>query len=828
MGREHMSKEINIKVNARHIGQLGRELVTDYVTALTELVKNSYDADSEAVEVIFEDMLSGQGKIIIADTGCGFTVDDIENKWAVIGTNSKVRNPYSIKYKRRCVGRKGIGRYSVERLAEYCTLYSFANSEAPIKYYTNWNKYEGIDYNELKQRIEVLKNNSDFESAKYIKRAIEYLLLSDKIDEEAKNTIRQKILAGCDLDYTMFYSESMLNRVERYLYPIYESYNGLEERVEEVKNVIEELQGVEKDFYYGKLEELYHKNHNYEKNDEPYTGTFLVLDCLRDNWTKEDIEKVIKEFRLLVSPFKGKSNFSLYITAPEYELYEVELQNNILERRYAKVEAVLRTQKAENGKNVSAFSATYVDREGADKKITEEFDDKCICGDLEITLYYFLRDQSLKFDGLKAKEAKDVLDAFCGVKIYRDGFRVRPYGEEGNDWLLLDRTKIRDPHSYRVGNNQVIGVVNINSDDNPLLIDATNREAIIENEAFAQLKQIVHKCINIIENHRYAEYLEEKKRTIIAQEEEIRKQEQIDLRNEINQKRELLETVLQQGDVSNVGKVVEQILDTVSSDQKKERKHYEKTRQEYEKKLRESNNELQLYKNLAALGILAGSFGHETDDAIARILLNIEYPREILLSTFPNNDDIAASFDDLDSDINRISCYSDLLVAFLKKKKRSEVRNLCFKEIIEKIVGYYQVLVDEYQVRIDTADLEEFRCRIVMKQIDLESIIVNLLTNAFEALKGVRGSRIIKIATASLGDGYTIVVEDSGAGVPENLREWIFIPLNTTKQEDGVGLGLTIVKDIVESYSGKIDIGESAILGGARFEIRFPIIEVEI
>ena len=101
-----MDREINIKVNARHIGQLGRELVTDYVTALTELVKNSYDADSEAVEVTFTDMLSGQGRIVIADTGCGFTADDIENKWAVIGTNSKVEAPYSLGAKRRCAGRK--------------------------------------------------------------------------------------------------------------------------------------------------------------------------------------------------------------------------------------------------------------------------------------------------------------------------------------------------------------------------------------------------------------------------------------------------------------------------------------------------------------------------------------------------------------------------------------------------------------------------------------------------------------------------------------------------------------------------------------------------
>ncbi len=547
-----MGKEINIKVNARHIGQLGRELVTDYVTALTELVKNSYDADSEAVEVIFENMLSKQGRVIIADTGCGFTSDDIENKWAVIGTNSKVKNPYSEKYKRRCVGRKGIGRYSVERLAEYCTLYSFTKTEAPVKYYTNWNKYEGIDFKELKQRIQILKNNPDFESAKYIKRAVEYLLLSDRIDEESKKTIKEKLLAGCNLDYTIFYRKNMLSRMEQILYPIYEKYMGLEERVEEIKNVIEELHGVEKDFFYQKLERLYQRVYSGRMDNEPYTGTFLVLDCLRDDWTKKDIEKVIKEFRLLVSLFKEKNEFSIYITASEYE------------------------------------------------------------------------------------------------------------------------------------------------------------------------------------------------------------------------------------------------------------------------------NELQLYRNLAALGILAGSFGHETDDAIARILLNIEYPKQRLFRVFPNDDDVEAAFDDLDNDIWRISCYSDLLVAFLKKKKRSEAINLSFKKIIEEVVGYYQVLVEEYQVDIDIGDLEEFQCKMAMKQIDLESIIINFLTNAFEALKGVTGARIIKISAASLEEGYCVAVEDSGKGVPENLREWIFIPLNTTKKEDGVGLGLTIVKDIVESYAGKIVIGDSAVLGGARFETFFP------
>ena len=113
------------------------------------------------------------------------------------------------------------------------------------------------------------------------------------------------------------------------------------------------MEGEEKELYYNKLRTLYKK---IGKNKEQYyTGTFLILDSLRDNWKKEDIEKVIKEFRLLVSPFEEKNNFSIYITAPEYDLYEVKLENNILRQRYAKVEAKIKTQSIDNGERKNSF-----------------------------------------------------------------------------------------------------------------------------------------------------------------------------------------------------------------------------------------------------------------------------------------------------------------------------------------------------------------------------------------------------------------------------------------------------------------------------------------
>mgnify|MGYP000275807608 FL=1 len=94
---------------------LGRDLITDRITAVYELVKNCYDANATLVEVKFENLgyISENGKIIIADNGIGMSFIDIKDKWMVVGTNSKRANLYSEEpFNRKYVGEKGIGRYS--------------------------------------------------------------------------------------------------------------------------------------------------------------------------------------------------------------------------------------------------------------------------------------------------------------------------------------------------------------------------------------------------------------------------------------------------------------------------------------------------------------------------------------------------------------------------------------------------------------------------------------------------------------------------------------------------------------------------------------------
>lgn len=112
--------------------------------------------------------------------------------------------------------------------------------------------------------------------------------------------------------------------------------------------------------------------------------------------------------------------------------------------------------------------------------------------------------------------------------------------------------------------------------------------------------------------------------------------------------------------------------------------------------------------------------------------------------------------------------------------------------------------------------------RLNMRQVDLESVIINLITNAYAQLKVCDDNRKIVVRAWREHDTVKLCVEDSGPGVPPEDREKIFKAFVSTK-EDGIGLGLNIVRDIVKSYGGEITCKESTALGGACFAIDFVI-----
>jgi len=125
---------------------LGRDLITDRITAVYELVKNCYDANSTKVQVCFENVttISNEGKIIISDNGIGMSFTDIKDKWMVVGTNSKRIKQYSdAPFNRKYVGEKGIGRFAVDKLGERVEIRTKEEgSKNWLVVKINWDEYE--------------------------------------------------------------------------------------------------------------------------------------------------------------------------------------------------------------------------------------------------------------------------------------------------------------------------------------------------------------------------------------------------------------------------------------------------------------------------------------------------------------------------------------------------------------------------------------------------------------------------------------------------------------------------------------------------------------
>lgn len=802
-----MAKNLYFRTNSRHIGQLGRELVTDFVTALVELVKNSYDADAGSVQIKIENANTPYSRIIVTDTGVGMTQEEFEKKWMVIGTSNKVSEPYTPNGRKR-TGKKGIGRFSVERLAERATIYSFTSQE-DFKVSINWNRYEEISVDALKQRIKILREGKDVSAAKFIANQLEYYLLLSNVDEQDRKIVEQ--YAEVVDNYELLFQGSILSDIERLILPVLEKKEGTEYGIEEIGNPLEWIESRSEEENYKLLEELKGREKKTE-NDNKTTGMVLVLERLRDNWRQKDIDKLQKELRLLVAPeFIEKDPFYIELVADQFNIPEEMSVNDILYMRYAKLDASI----MDEGKK-SVIS--YQDNDGNRKEVREQYEIPLLCGDITFELYYFLRDAvHMKNETYDYRFALRILDTYCGIKVYRDNFRVKPYGEIGNDWLELDKEKVKHTNEYKVGNNQTVGIIKISDATNPLLIDATNREGIIENQAYEQLKEFILRCMNIISEIR-REAFEKSKSELDKSKEEKKKRQKQEERYRRQQDKRFQDTMNLMKSGASV-KVVQSAFEQWKQDeeryQKEKEEQYEQTENAYQKVLDYQENELSMYKNLATLGILTGNFGHETQDIISRIGNSIAY-FEALTPTIENRH-FGNITGILKSDFARVEGYSSMIVEFLRKHKRDVKENLDFGVVLNDICNLYIGMLLEFQIDFSWNSQNEI-C-FTMRQIDLESIIINMITNAFEQLKG-KPQRIIYIQFSQDDENIYLEFEDSGNGVPIDKREKIFQAFVTTK-EDGIGLGLNIVKDIVKSYGGTIKVLDSEKLGGARFLIHF-------
>jgi C4-dicarboxylate-specific signal transduction histidine kinase len=233
------------------------------------------------------------------------------------------------------------------------------------------------------------------------------------------------------------------------------------------------------------------------------TGTRLTIRKARSPWSDQLLRKVYQTLRRLQSPLRDdEARFRVQLRCPEHPEYENIDPTDILERAHYEFRALVDRDGSCDFEYACKHPGVPArQRAGTDDLVQKARDElrgaSPTCGPFYLNLYVWDRSSNyLQASGV----SRDELNAMCGVSLFRDHMRVLPYGEPGNDWLFLDQERINVP-TERIANNQVIGLVQVDQAQNLLLRDKTNREGLIENDSFLDLRALVRAVFRVFTSH---------------------------------------------------------------------------------------------------------------------------------------------------------------------------------------------------------------------------------------------------------------------------------------------------------------------------------------
>ncbi len=235
---------------------------------------------------------------------------------------------------------------------------------------------------------------------------------------------------------------------------------------------------------------------------------------------------------------------------------------------------------------------------------------------------------------------------------------------------------------------------------------------------------------------------------------------------------------------------------------------------EADKELKESQEQLMRQEKLAVIGRLASSIGHELRNPLGVISNSVYYLNMKLKDT---DEKVTKYLNILEGEVQRSNRIISHLLDFAKIKSLSleEVDvNKIVKDVLENIKLPNNIILEKY------LDVELPKIQLDASQI--QQAFQNIILNAVEAMP--RGGNL-EIKTLASENIVEIIVKDTGIGIPKDNIHKLFEPLFTTKVK-GIGLGLSIVKEIIEKHKGKIE-AESKVDKGTTFTIKLPLLRKE-
>ncbi len=382
------------------------------------------------------------------------------------------------------------------------------------------------------------------------------------------------------------------------------------------------------------------------------------------------------------------------------------------------------------------------------------------------------------------------LREWTGISIYRDGFRVLPYGEPHDDWLRLDQRRVNSPVDH-LSNNQVIGFIDIGRDKNPELIDQTNREGLIHNRALDDLRRLVIYSMQALEAERQSIRHPAKRNGAVARE--------------------------KQNHTDSVTSELDAIAENAGGDVARQLRQLQKRIDEHaNKELAHQRHLIAGYSALAAIGQMAAGMAAVLPYEMEKIRYLIGNLRTTLA-----NRKVPEVREDLESLASCLAQLEEFQRAMSTVTGSADRR--CGIDMVAEATGFRDLMrtwlmLAAAQMEITVTAGEILRTE--MRPENFYAILQILMTNAMEAQAGSPAPEM-RISFGCSENFCEMLFSDSGPGIPPELSEKIFEPLFSRK-EGGRGMGLTIARQMVEVHGGQMYVLQDGRRIGANLLVALP------
>lgn len=812
--------KIPFKVSARTAKLIGLENFSNAEGAIIELIKNTYDADAKICIAVYdliytkdendvEKLDKENSSIYVVDNGVGMTDSIITNQWMTIGTDDKLYS-HTSKGGRVKTGAKGIGRFALNRLGTTTELYTISDESKKGHYWkVEWNDFDKIG-------AVVSQVNADLID----KPELDLKALLNK--KFKKNSRINKLIADESFDNGTIIKITNLNDNWE-LDQLQRLFGNLEMLLPPKEQNDFELNffSTSKTEDFGKVKGAYYDDFDYKVSakyldDEDKT---LIVDITRNELDADIIENRYSEL------FDYDKMKSFPFRLEDIKAKTIRIETTLSEILSSGVDSDLISQ-------IGKFSFTFYYLKNS---ISDDKQD----GDLK----------KYPYKNFNSSNRRAWLKKFGGVKIFRDDFRIRPYGEKGEDWLKLGERQAQSPGGagqklggYRIRPNQIAGTINISRIHNESFQDKSGREGIRENDVFDLFKNLLIEIIEFFESDRNTVMFhlselskkrnkeEEAKRKAKEEADRITKQEEEQRRRDAKEESGQQEEYSSQTSEEDDGESDDGPTET----EKSLAKGIKILSQEIEDK----DEEIRLLRNFASVGLIISSFAHEVKSLRSRLIPRTTFLLKELATHLDEKDLKHLDKDDnpfymiklIQEEDTKLKHWLEYSLNSLTRDKR-ERSNLNFGRYFESFKANWKKAIEQRNATIVLNGNKDDENVIRAFEVDMDSIFNNLLSNSLNALKASKkDKRLIEISWKRVDDKIEILFSDNGKGLDQqykNSPEDIFKLLESSKKDKkgeviGTGLGLYIVQSIIDGYSSS-SVSIMNIEDGLTLKIEFQL-----